>query len=63
MINKYCIFNKDIYDGEHLVWKEGEKYKVIFENDTNYYFDKLANDIDYGIAKQSENKRYIVIEE
>jgi len=62
-MNKYCIFNKDIYDGEHLVWKEGEKYKVIFENDTNYYFDKLANDIDYGIDKQSENKGYIVIEE
>jgi len=62
-MNKYCIFNKDIYDGEHLVWKEDEKYKVIFEDDTTYYFGKLINDIDYGIDKQSENKKYIVIEE
>ena len=62
-MNKYCIFNKDIYDGEHVVWKKNEKYKVIFENDINYYFDKLANDIGYGIDKQSENKKYIVIEE
>ena len=62
-MNKYCIFNKDIYDGEHLVWKEGEKYKVLHENDKGYYFGKLINDIDYGIDKQSENKKYIVIEE
>ena len=62
-MNKYCIFNKDIYDGEHLVWEKDERYKVIFEDDINYYFDKLANDIDYGISKQSENKKYIVIEE
>ena len=62
-MNKYCIFNKDFYDGEQVVWKKDKKYKVIFENDTNYYFGKLINDIDYGIDKQSENKGYIVIEE
>jgi len=62
-LNKYCIFNKDIYDGEQVVWKKDEKYKVIFENDTTYYFDKLANDIDYGVSKQSEDRLYIVIEE
>jgi len=62
-LNKYCIFNKDIYDGEQVVWKKDEKYKVGFENDTTYYFGKLINDIDYGIDKQSENKGYIVIEE
>lgn len=61
MANKYCIFNKNIYDNEQLIWEKDKKYKVTFENDKLYYFGKLVNDIDYGIDKQSES--YVVVDE
>lgn len=62
-MDKYCIFNKDMYDGKQLVWRKYERYKVTFENEKVYYFGRLINDINYGIGKDSENKNYIVISE
>jgi hypothetical protein len=62
-MDKYCVFNKNMYDGEQLVWEKGKKYKINFEDEKTYYFKKLINNIDYGIDKQSENKLYVVIME
>jgi hypothetical protein len=59
--NKYCIFDKDTYDGEQLIWEKNKRYIVVFEDEKNYYFGKIVNDIDYGVDKKSENKSYIVI--
>lgn len=60
MTNKYCVFNKAIYDGDQLVWEKDNKYLVTYENNTTYFLGKI-NNTDYGIDKQLENKKYTVV--
>ena len=59
---KYLKFKVNIYDGELIVWKKGEEFKLMIENDKAYFWYSSTNlSVLNGIDKSLEGKYFDIV--
>ena len=59
---KYLKFKVNIYDGELIVWKKGEEFKLIAENEKAYFCYASTNlSVLNGIDKSLEGKYFDIV--
>lgn len=59
---KYLKFKVNIYDGELIVWKKGEEFKLMIENDEAYFCYSSTNlSVLTGIDKSLEGKYFDIV--
>lgn len=55
---KYLVFQKDVYDGDKLIWGKKCTYKVIDELDDIYMLNTIDG-VSFGIEKIAEGDVFI----
>ena len=59
---KYLKFKVNIYDGELIVWKKGEEFNLMAENEKAYFCYSSTNlSVLNGIDKSLEGKYFDIV--